>query len=245
MKFLIVEDDLNMATVIKDSLAAFSHTVEISGDGTDALFLAKSYDYDAILLDNSLPRKDGLSICRELRAAGKDTPILFMSVDGETDTKLKAFKNGADDYITKPFALEEMRARIEAVTRRTATVKDPVLTIHDLSADMANHTVTRGGRVIHLTRKEFHMLEYFMGHIGKILSRAQLMERVWTADGNPFSNTVEAHISNLRNKLNIGHKPNLIANVPGQGYVLDTPENLSKIVCLRRSSSDERVRRGR
>ena len=237
MKFLIVEDDLNAATVVKDSLVAFSHTVEISGDGSDALFLAKSYDYDAILLDNSLPGKDGLSVARELRSAGKATPILFMSVDGETDTKLQAFKNGADDYITKPFALEEMRARIEAVTRRTAVVNQSVLVIHDLSVDLNNHTVTRGGRVIHLTRKEFHMLEYFMRHIGKILSRAQLMEHVWTADGNPFSNTVEAHISNLRNKLNIGHKPNLIANVPGQGYVLDTPENLAKTTRDRARSS--------
>ena len=117
MKFLIVEDDLNTANVIKSSLAAYSHTVEISSDGTDGLFLAKSYDYDAILLDNSLPGKDGMSICREIRSAGKTVPILFMSVDDETDTKLQAFRNGADDYMTKPFALEEMRARIEAVTR--------------------------------------------------------------------------------------------------------------------------------
>ena len=157
-----------------------------------------------------------------------------MSVDGETDTKLKAFKNGADDYITKPFALEEMRARIEAVTRRTAVVSQSAMSVEDLRVDLDNHTVTRSGRVIHLTRKEFHMLEFFMRHIGKILSRAQLMEHVWTADGNPFSNTVEAHISNLRNKLNAGRKPNLIANIPGQGYVLDTPENLAKIGCLRK-----------
>ena len=234
MKFLIVEDDLKTAAIVKDSLIAFSHTVEISSDGTDALFLAKSYDYDAILLDNSLPGRDGLSVARELRAAGKDTPILFMSVDGETDTKLQAFKNGADDYITKPFALEEMRARIEAVTRRTAVVNQSVLVIHDLSVDLNNHTVIRAGRTIHLTRKEFHMLEYFMRHVGKILSRAQLMEHVWTADGNPFSNTVEAHISNLRNKLNAGKKPNLIANVPGQGYVLDTPEKLARLSSLRK-----------
>ena len=223
MKFLIVEDDLKTATVIKDSLVAFSHTVEISNDGNDALFLAKSYEYDAILLDNSLPGKDGMSICREIRSSGKTTPILFMSVDDETDTKLQAFKTGADDYITKPFALDEMRARIEAVTRRTAVVKRSALSIRNLSVDLDDHTVDRGGPAIHLTRKEFHMLEYFMRHFGKILSRAQLMEHVWTADGNPFSNTVEAHISNLRNKLNAGRKANLIANVPGQGYVLDCP----------------------
>jgi len=237
MKFLIVEDDLNTATIVKDSLMAYSHTVEISGNGTDALFLAKSYDYDAILLDNSLPGKDGLSICREIRSSGKTTPILFMSVDGETDTKLQAFRNGADDYMTKPFALEEMRARIDAVTRRTAVVNQSALSILDLSVDLNDHTVVRASRTIHLTRKEFHMLEYFMRHTGKILSRAQLMEHVWTADGNPFSNTVEAHISNLRNKLNAGRKPNLIANVPGQGYVLDTPERLAKITRDRAQSA--------
>jgi two-component system OmpR family response regulator len=229
MKFLIVEDDLNTATIVKDSLMAYSHTVEISGNGTDALFLAKSYEYDAILLDNSLPGKDGLSICRDIRSAGKTTPILFMSVDDETDTKVQAFKNGADDYMTKPFALEEMRARIDAVTRRTAVVNQSALSILDLSVDLNDHTVIRAGRIIHLTRKEFHMLEYFMRHVGKILSRAQLMEHVWTADGNPFSNTVEAHISNLRNKLNAGRKANLIANVPGQGYVLDAPERLARM----------------
>ena len=234
MKFLIVEDDLNTATILKESLAAFSHTVEITGDGADGLFLAKSYEYDAILLDNSLPNKDGLSVCREIRSAGKTTPILFMSVDGETDTKLKAFKNGADDYMTKPFPLEEMRARIDAVTRRSSAVKGSTVSVADLAIDLDNHMVSRGGKAVHLTRKEFHMLEYFMRNAGRILSRAQLMEHIWTADGNPFSNTVEAHISNLRNKLNAGHKPNLIANVPGQGYVLDTPENLVKIVCLRK-----------
>lgn len=234
MKFLIVEDDLNTATILKDSLTAHSHTVEISSDGADGLFMAKSYDYDAILLDNSLPKKDGLSICREIRSSGKSVPILFMSVDDETDTKLQAFKNGADDYMTKPFALEEMRARIEAVTRRTSTVKNPTMTVHDLSVDLDNHTVSRAGRVIRLTRKEFHMTEYFMRHVGKILSRAQLMEHIWTADGNPFSNTVEAHISNLRNKLNAGRKPNMIANVPGQGYVLDTPLKLAKMASLRK-----------
>jgi len=240
MKVLIVEDDANTAKVVKDSLAAYSHTVEISDNGSDGLFMAKSYDYDAILLDNSLPGKDGLSVCREIRAAGKNTPIIFMSVDGETDTKLQAFKNGADDYITKPFALDEVRARLDAVTRRTATVKEAALSIADLSIDLNDHTVSRDSRPIHLTRKEFSMLEYFMRNQGKVLSRAQLMEHVWTADGNPFSNTVEAHISNLRNKLNASNKGNLIANIPGQGYVLDTPDKIIRITREREASAVSR-----
>jgi DNA-binding response OmpR family regulator len=229
MKVLIVEDDRNMAQVVKESLTARSHTVDISADGSDGSFLARSYDYDTIVLDYNLPKKDGLSVCREIRAAGKSTPIVFMSVTDEPETKVAALRQGADDYITKPFALEELLARIDAVSRRSPHIKQAVMQIGDLYMDPDMHMTTRAGRSIHLTRKEFNMLEFFMQHKGTILSRAQLMEHIWTADGNPFSNTVEAHIRNLRKKLNEGGATNLILNIPGRGYILDTPENLAKI----------------
>ena len=229
MKILIVEDDKNMAQVVKESLTAHSHAVDVAADGADGSFLARSYVYDAIVLDYNLPKKDGLAVCREIRAAGKSTPIVFMSVNDEPTTKIAALRQGADDYITKPFALDELRARIDAVSRRSPQIKQAAMRVGDVFLDSAAHRATRADAPIHLTRKEFHMLAFFMQNAGTIISRAQLMEHIWTADGNPFSNTIEAHIRNLRKKLNVGEAPNLIINVPGRGYILDTPENLSRL----------------
>jgi len=228
MKVLIVEDDKETAELVRNSLAARSNTVEVAGDGVNGSFMARSFDYDAIILDNSLPRKDGLTVCKEVRAAGKTTPILFISVNGETDTKISALDRGADDYMTKPLALDELYARLKAVTRRPSTVKPAVLKIDDLELDSERHVIRRQGREILTTRKEFSLLEYMMANIGVVLSRALIMEHVWTAESNPFSNTVEAHVRNIRLKINAGGKPDLIANIPGRGYVMDTPENLAK-----------------
>lgn len=229
MKILVVDDDRNVAEAVRSSLVPYSHTVEISSDGADGSFMGRSYDYDAIILDYSMPKKDGLSVCKDIRAAGKNTPILFLSVTDDVETKVAAFEGGADDYMTKPFSFDELRARLDAVTRRSPDVKKSTLSVHDIVADLSIHLVTRAGKRVHLTRKEFHMLEYFMRNIGVIISRAQLMEHIWTADCNPFSNTVEAHIRNLRMKLNAGGKPNLIVNVPGRGYVMDTPKNIARL----------------
>ena len=229
MKVLIVEDDVNIATLVKNSLASCSHTVEIAADGAEGAFLGKSYEYDAIILDNSLPKKDGLTVCSEIRTAGRHTPILFLSVDGEEETKVEAFRRGADDYIVKPFFVDELTARIDAVTRRAGSVKRAILSAGDLTIDLNNHTVTRAGRLVRLTRKEFHLLEYLLRHIGMVMSRAQLMEHIWTADGNPFSNTIEAHVCNLRNKLNAGGLPNMLGNVPGRGYVIDVPDAIARL----------------
>lgn len=228
MKVLVIDDDTQTAKMVKDSLAAFSHTVETSTDGADGAFLAKSYDYDAIVLDYNLPKKDGLVVCREIRISGKNTPILFLSVMDDVETKMAAFKAGADDYVTKPFSLDELRARLTALTRRAPTISSAVLKISDLNLDQNSHHVTRAGKVIHLTRKEFNLLEYFMKSPGTVLTRAQIIEHVWTADGNPFSNTVEAHIRNLRRKIGCDEPgKNMILNVPGRGYMLDTPEKLA------------------
>ncbi len=226
MKVLIVEDDHEVADMVKRSLIAHDNTVEVADNGTEASFLARSYDYDAIVLDNALPKKNGLTVCKEVRAAGRTTPILFLSVEGDMETKISAFEKGADDYITKPFSVEELYARIKAVVRRPIRVRPSILKVADLELDTQRHTVKRGRVKISPTHKEFNLLEYFMKNVGIILSRSQLMEHVWTADSNPFSNTVEAHIRNLRKKIRTGNKANLIANIPGRGYVIDRPENL-------------------
>jgi DNA-binding response OmpR family regulator len=229
MKFLLIEDDVRLAQTVKKNLVSENNIVETAENGADGSFLGRTFDYDAIILDNSLPKKDGLTVCQEIRSSNKSTPIIFLTVDGAIETKMLAFERGADDYIQKPFSLQELSARLRAVTRRPSKFKQAILRIHDLELDTEKQTVTRGGRKLHPTRKEFSLLEYFMKNIGVVISRSILMEHVWTADSNPFSNTVEAHIRNLRLKLNVGNKPNLIVNVSGRGYVMDTPENLRKM----------------
>jgi DNA-binding response OmpR family regulator len=229
MKVLIIEDDRDVAEMIKSGLRSESYTVEVSPDGADGSFLARSYDYDVIVLDYSLPKKNGLEVCREIRASGKKTPIIFLSVNDEVDLKVQALECGADDYMEKPFALKELVARLKAIIRRPVRDTKEIIRIHDVELDSDKSSVTRGTKVIRLTRKEFSMLEYFMSNPGMVLSRALLMEHVWSADSDPFSNTVEAHIRNLRMKINSGNKPNLIVNIPGRGYIFDTPENLKKL----------------
>ncbi len=223
MKILLVEDDRDVAELIRRGLAAEFHIVETAADGSDGSFLGRSYDYDVIILDYSLPKKDGLAVCQEVRASGKSTPIIFLSVTDDTDLKVSAFNHGADDYMTKPFSFTELHARIRAITRRTPAAKRAVLTIGDLSLDPNSHTVTRAGKDIHLTRKEFSVLEYLMLNQGTVISRAILMEHVWTADSDPFSNTVETHIRNLRKKIRLDQQDDIIKNIPGRGYMILNP----------------------
>ncbi|MFA6295020.1 MAG: response regulator transcription factor [Candidatus Paceibacterota bacterium] len=229
MKVLVVEDDGEVSEMIKTTLIANDNVVEIATDGVNGSFLGRSFDYDVIILDNSLPKKDGLTVCKEVRSAGKSTPILFLTVDGDMETKISAFDRGADDFMMKPFALKELHARLKAITRRPALVKQNILRVHDMEMDTDKHYLKRGGKRIHLTHKEYGLLEYFMKNTGIVVSRALLMEHVWTADSNPFSNTIETHIRNLRKKINQGNKPDLIANITGRGYVMDTPENLKEL----------------
>ncbi len=231
MKVLLVEDDIALAQTIRANLSSDNHVVEVVEDGIDGAFMAKSFSYDAIILDNSLPKKDGLSICKDIRSVGKTTPILFLTIDNSLETKINAFKNGADDYMHKPFALQELSMRLKAITKRVTGEQNrpSQLKVHDLVIDTVKCIVTRGDKRIRITKKEYILLEYMMKNVGVILSRTLLMEHVWTADSNVFSNTLEAHIRNVRKKINLSNKPNLIINVPGRGYVIDSPENLKNI----------------
>jgi DNA-binding response OmpR family regulator len=224
MKILIVEDDAGIAELLREGLAAESHTVEIAENGADGSFLARSFGFDIIVLDYSLPKKNGLQVCKEIRDAGVHTPILFLSTTEATDIKVQAFHAGADDYVTKPFSISEFSARIKAIMRRSKEQAGMILRVRDLIMDTDSCLVTRASKNIRLTRKEYSLLEFFMRHPEKVLSRAVIMEHVWTADQDPFSNTVEAHIRNVRKKINTGHRPSLIINVPGRGYVLDRPD---------------------
>lgn len=223
MKILIVEDDKEIVRVVRDGLSSDSHIIEIAEDGNDGAFLARSYEYDLIILDNSLPKKSGLILCKEIRTSGKSVPIIFLSVNSDTETKVAALESGADDYMTKPFSMSELRARIKAVARRPKMVSTyNLLNIGDLALNVDKQIVTRSDKVVALTKKEFNVLEYIVRNAGTIVSRSSIMEHVWTADSDPFSNTVEAHIRNIRRKINIGSKkPDMIRNLPGRGYIIE------------------------
>ncbi len=220
MKILIVEDDHDLAHILKNSLVAKNYAVDVASDGGEGSFLGKSYDYDAIMLDYSLPKKDGLTVCKEIRDAGRSTPIIFLSVIDSLETKISALNHGADDYMVKPFSFEELHARLNALRRRPSIRKQQTLTVADISMDLDTHAVKRSGVDIHLTRKEFGVLEYLIRHKGTLVSRVLIMEHVWTADSDLLSNTIEAHIRNIRKKLNVGGKPNLISNIAGRGYMI-------------------------
>ncbi len=220
MKVLIVDDDKILSEVIRKSLVEKSYVVDMANNGGDGSFMGKSYEYDAILLDYSLPKKNGLTICKEIRAAGKNTPIIFLSVNDDTDLKVSALNSGADDYLVKPFSFEELQARLGALHRRPAITKQRIYTVSNLILNIETHSVTRGDQKIDLTRKEFGVLEYLMRHQGVLVSRVLIMEHVWTADKDLLSNTIETHIRNIRNKLNVNNMPNLIRNVPGHGYIM-------------------------
>ncbi len=226
MKILVIEDDQAIADMLKIGLQPEAHAVDIANSGTEGSFMARSYTYDVIILDHALPGKDGIMVCKDIRGMGKTTPIIFLSVTGDTDTKVLALENGADDYMTKPFSLVELKSRIRAVLRRAPTDKKVELKVHDLTLDPQQHYAIRNKKHIRLTKKEFALLEYMIRNKGIILSRAMLMEHVWTADSDPFSNTVEAHIRNLRKKINTGSKRELIINIPGHGYIIDSPDHL-------------------
>ena len=228
MKILIVEDDKLMAEKVKTGLSSAIYTIELATDGAEGSFLARSYDYDAIVLDYALPKKDGLIVCEEIRKAGKTTPIIFLSMTDDVSIKVSAFKVGADDYLTKPFSIEELCARIKAITRRPQNIQNATLQVDDLILDTEKQTVIRGKKLINLTKKEFNLLEYMMKNSGTVLSRAMIMEHVWTSDSDLLSNTIESHMRNLRKKITTGKSADLIGNIQGRGYIFDTPSNLKK-----------------
>jgi DNA-binding response OmpR family regulator len=221
MKILIIEDDKGTAEILRKRLKENAHVVDLSYDGKDGSFMARSFEYDIIILDYILPLKDGLVVLKEIRDAEKKMPIIFLSVKDETDMKVRALENGADDYLSKPFSFNELRARINALTRRPMDISKEILSIGDLRLNTKTYEVFRGLRRIRLTRKEYSLLEYFMRNRGIILTRSQILEHVWSVDCDPFSNTVETHLMNLRKKIGHNKKSNLIVNIPGRGYLID------------------------
>lgn len=221
MKILLIEDDIEISNFIKNNLVESIFSVDTASNGTDGSFLARTNPYDVIVIDHSLPHKDGISICREIRESDIQTPLIFLTKYQETRRKVEALESGADDYMTKPFSIDELKARILALSRRPYRMESTILTVDDLILDTNRKTVKRGDRGIYLTRKSYDLLEYLMRNKGIVLSRGMIMEYVWNSDSDPFSNTIEAHISGLRKKIHIDGKKDILKNIPGRGYVME------------------------
>jgi DNA-binding response OmpR family regulator len=221
MRILLIDDDRRLAAFIKEGLKAEHCTVDVAYDGERGSYFARTNDYDLAILDNILPGKDGLEICRELRGAGKSTRVMMLTVQSEIPRKVEAFNNGVDDYLTKPFSIEELMARVHALLRRPGGIVEDVLFAGDVSVDVLGYQVKRAGKNVALTRKEFELLEFLMRNKGRVVTRGMIMEHVWDINADPFSNTIETHILNLRKKLEAGRKSKLISTIPGRGYRLE------------------------
>lgn len=221
MRILIIEDDIDLRDLIKSHLVSESFIVDATSDGERGLHLAKEMSFDLIILDLSLPRKDGLTICKELRQFGCTSAILILSVTTEVPSKILLLDTGADDYMTKPFDFSELTSRIRAILKRPRHIEEARFFVDDLMLDLNLNKVTRSGRDIHLTKKEFNLLAYLMKNKGRIINRVSILEHVWSANSDPYTNTVESHILNLRKKIGKENEKELIYNIPGRGYKID------------------------
>lgn len=224
MRILLVEDDSNIAGFIQKGLREECHAVDLAQDGDDGLLMASTTPYDLIILDVMLPRLDGLTVCRRLRAAGNTAPILLLTARSTVEDRVTGLDMGADDYLTKPFAFAELLARVRALIRRKGQDQAPRLVVADLEVDPIAHRVWRGGLEISLTNKEYALLEYLLRNPDRVLTRTAIIEHVWDIHYDGMTNIVDVHIRALRAKVDREFPTQLIHTVRGVGYVLKTPE---------------------
>jgi DNA-binding response OmpR family regulator len=222
MKILVVEDDRTVGQYVKRGLDEQRYHTDLVSDGMEGLRLASAGRYDLIVLDLRLPEMNGLEVLRTLRDRGNATPILVLTAQDAVDTKVQALRSGADDYVTKPFAFEELLARVEALGRRPKEIRAQLLRVGDLQLDMATREVTRAGERIDLTPKEYTVLEYLMRHTARVMSRTLITEYAWDYHFDPGTNIVDVVINRLRKKVDSGHAQKLVHTVRGVGYVVKT-----------------------
>jgi two-component system, OmpR family, copper resistance phosphate regulon response regulator CusR len=221
VRILLVEDEPSAARFIAKGLREAKHAVDIATDGTAASRQCQENDYDAVILDVMLPGKDGLAVCRDLRAAGSDVPVLMLTARDAVEARVQGLDAGADDYLTKPFDFRELLARVRALTRRDRRPLAPErIEVGPLAIDVAGQRVWIDGRELELTSREYALLEYLARRAGEVVGRADIAEHVWDENYDPFSNVVDVYVQRLRRKLDSGDGPSLIRTRRGQGYQL-------------------------
>ena len=222
MRLLVIEDERKIARVITESLKREKYAVDVAYDGEEGFNLADSQPYDLLIVDRMLPGLEGTEIVKKLRENGKNMPILFLTALSTTEDKTLGLDVGADDYLTKPFAIDELLARVRALLRRPPIQQPDILKIDNLKIDKQQHTVARAGKIIDLTNKEYALLEYLMQHPNQILSKETLIDHVWDFDADILPNNVEAYIKNLRQKIDKPFKKQLIKTARGFGYRIES-----------------------
>ena len=220
MRVLVVEDEKKTASFIRKALQGEGHAVDVLHDGSEALTAATHTAFDVLVLDVMLPGRDGLSVVRQLRGRNVSTPVLLLTARAAVTEKVEGLDAGADDYLAKPFVLEELVARVRALGRRTRESTPLILRLADLSLDTVTHKVTRGDKVIELTRREYLLLEYLLRSPGRICGRMAIVEKVWDYDFDPGTNLVDVYIMRLREKIDAGFERKLLHTVRGVGYVM-------------------------
>jgi two-component system, OmpR family, copper resistance phosphate regulon response regulator CusR len=220
VRILIVEDEPGTAEMLSKGLREQTYAVDVAVDGEEAVYQAAVNDYDLILLDVMLPRKDGFEVCREVRASGSTVPVLMLTARDRVGDRVAGLDTGADDYLTKPFDFHELTARVRALMRRGRALLPETLRVADLSIETRARRAWRAGREVELTTKEYALLEYLARRAGQVVGRAEIAEHVWDVNFDPFSNIIDVYIQRLRRKVDDGHDLKLIRTRRGEGYLL-------------------------
>ena len=221
MYILVVEDERRLAQVVRKVLEEESHTVDVAYDGEDGLAMAMDGSHDVIVLDILLPGIDGFEVCQRLRAGRVDTPVLLLTALDAVEDRVRGLDAGADDYLPKPFAFQELLARLRALGRRRVQAREPTrLEVEDLVLDLSRRRAERAGKSIELSPKEFSLLEFLMRNEGRVVTRSQILDHIWGYDYSPDSNLVDVYVTYLRRKVDRGHDRSLIRTVRGAGYAL-------------------------
>lgn len=222
-----MEDESRVASFLAKGLREQTYAVDVAHDGEEGSYLGWVNEYDLVILDVMLPRKDGHTVCRELRAHGRRMPILMLTARGAVDDRVAGLDSGADDYLVKPFDFKELLARVRALLRRSAVLRPERLRIADLTLDTASHTVTRGGKPVELTAKEYALLEFLVLNQGRVVGREQIAQHVWDENFDPFSNIIDVYIKRLRAKIDSQSDRRLIHTRRGEGYMLGASRGMT------------------
>lgn len=221
IKILVIEDDKQVADFVSQGLAADGYSVEIANDGLQGKQMAVDKHYDLLIVDRMLPGCDGVSIVETVRASDNKVPVIFLSALGDVDDRVEGLKAGGDDYLVKPFAFEELQARVEVLLRRKDAIATTRLKVGELELDLLTQKVTREGRALNLQPREFRLLEYLMRHAGHVVTRTMLLENVWEYHFDPQTNVIDVHVSRLRQKIDKDFDKVLLRTIRGAGYMLN------------------------